>query len=890
MKPGEDTAFYNEAPDQTSGIIGWWNFADGAAEDVSGFGNHGVPAGTKKPWASDGVSPNLDGWPSTWLQFDGSTSNVDIPSFAYSGSTFSASVWINFPANQVNDGRIVSNSHTDSDASGFQIVLGAGGTRLVSFAVGDGTSFVVTSGGTALALGVPHHICATYGGGILQLYVDGVSYSSATGISTMAAGTATLALGWASAYQGDNYAGQIGDVRLFNTTLTAADAYDLYANGLQAQPTEGELPALFAGTSALSATVGATLGSLSSAVTAQTVGSASASSTLAALTLSAAASTGAATATASVTLGTLTSSAVAQAVSQASSAPTLGSLTSSATAQVLARATASVTLGTLTSAATASVAAAAPQIGMQQGFLFKPGAGPTWNVRGRAAFPPAIVTANAVAANTLAALTVTATATALDQASAAVTLAALTTTAVAAALEQAQAAITLGGIGLTSTVSTGSANATVADTLGALTVVATTVAIDQAQAAVILGGVGLSATSAVLDQAQASITLGALSGTATSTAPANATLATTLGPVTLSAVAQNGAGYAGNPTLAALTSSATVTATVQATASITLAAVTSASAAVEVPQASAGVTLGSITVAATAALGAFSGGSVGATLGNLTVTATASAPASASIGATLGQIALHATATVTVQASSAPTLGNLVCAAIVTSTTTSSRAAAIQAKVNSGYGKAARHLGYAFAVYRPSATSEPMAAGNFVQSLNAVFTSRAAGFNFQITSEYKNPLFHGLFDPTNVNVGDYLSAQGHGNYFVASKQDLAPILCVQCNNTITIKRAGCVGGVGAQGYSGSTASSEMPVMTDWPASVIYEARGKNTGAGLPMDELNPYFVILVPALPGVDVRPSDIIYDSDTPSRRYIVTASELSGLGWRIVAQHAVA
>jgi hypothetical protein len=57
-----------------------------------------------------------------------------------------------------------------------------------------------------------------------------------------------------------------------------------------------------------------------------------------------------------------------------------------------------------------------------------------------------------------------------------------------------------------------------------------------------------------------------------------------------------------------------------------------------------------------------------------------------------------------------------------------------------------------------------------------------------------------------------------------------------------------------------------------------------------MDELNPFFIILLPALPGVDIRPSDIIYDGETPSRRYIITASELSGLGWRIIAQHSVA
>lgn len=218
-------------------------------------------------------------------------------------------------------------------------------------------------------------------------------------------------------------------------------------------------------------------------------------------------------------------------------------------------------------------------------------------------------------------------------------------------------------------------------------------------------------------------------------------------------------------------------------------------------------------------------------------------------------------------------------------------AARLQSKLYSGYGKAALRLGYAFTVYRPSGPNTPLAAGNISGSaVNATFTPRAAGFNFEMTSEYKNPLFHGMFDATSVNVGDYLVAQGHETYFVAAKQDLAPILCVQCNNTITIKRPGGAGTIGPQGYSGATPDTDVCIMTDWPASVIYDARGKNTGSALPMDELSPFFMILVPALPGVDVRPSDIIFDANTPTRRYIVASSELSALGWRIVVQHAVA
>lgn len=216
-------------------------------------------------------------------------------------------------------------------------------------------------------------------------------------------------------------------------------------------------------------------------------------------------------------------------------------------------------------------------------------------------------------------------------------------------------------------------------------------------------------------------------------------------------------------------------------------------------------------------------------------------------------------------------------------------AARLQTKVYSGYAKSAQRVAYAFTVYRPIAATNPIVSGNIVNSaLNAAFTPQATGFNFQVTSGYIKPLFHGLFDATNVNVGDYLTDAGHGTYFVIAKPDLAPILCVQCNNVVSVLRPGCHGGAGLQPYSGATQADEAPVMASWPASVIYEARGKNSGAGLPMDEVNPYFMILLPALDGVDVRPSDIM--TDAISRRYIIASSELSPLGWRIVAQHAVA
>lgn len=217
-------------------------------------------------------------------------------------------------------------------------------------------------------------------------------------------------------------------------------------------------------------------------------------------------------------------------------------------------------------------------------------------------------------------------------------------------------------------------------------------------------------------------------------------------------------------------------------------------------------------------------------------------------------------------------------------------AARLQAKVWAGYGKSAQRVGYSFTIYRPQAATAAIVSGNVVgQPINAAFTPRSSGFNFQITSDYLKPLFHGLFDATGVNVGDYLVCDGHGTYFVIAKPDLAPNLCVECNNVISIVRPQEASAPGLQPtYIGATAGTDVAVITSWPASMIYDARGKSTGAQLPMDEVAPYFNLLLPALPaGVEIRPSDIV--TDNLDRRYTVASSEFSPLGWRVVTRHAV-
>lgn len=214
----------------------------------------------------------------------------------------------------------------------------------------------------------------------------------------------------------------------------------------------------------------------------------------------------------------------------------------------------------------------------------------------------------------------------------------------------------------------------------------------------------------------------------------------------------------------------------------------------------------------------------------------------------------------------------------------------IQAKINYGYGAAAQRVGYAFSQYRPADPLNPIEASSLLGTLNAAFTVKATGFSFEKPGAHKDVLWNGLFDATNVQVGDYLTAEGHGTYFVAALQDLLPPLCVECNRTITVTEPGPTESYGinpASTYGGTTESNETAVMTGWPASILFDARGRATEVGLPLDLPSPFFVILLPYASGIDIRTSNAV--SDDLGRRYVISASEQTALGWRIFAQQAV-
>jgi hypothetical protein len=208
----------------------------------------------------------------------------------------------------------------------------------------------------------------------------------------------------------------------------------------------------------------------------------------------------------------------------------------------------------------------------------------------------------------------------------------------------------------------------------------------------------------------------------------------------------------------------------------------------------------------------------------------------------------------------------------------------LQDRIHWGLNAAARAIGIETDVFRPSGVSEPLDPRNRFLRLRAAFTAQDG--RFAQPSGYGDTLWHGVFDAAYTKPGDYL-VQQQVTWFVASQQRLLPVLCVQTNRIVTFWRPAAPANTGVNNYGGVAAETNTPLLMDWPASLRGASGGGRPDSDLPSDSSIPYWTVLLPAFPGILLRPSDLM--TDDLGRNAVVTAAELTDLGWRIAAKQAI-
>ena len=169
------------------------------------------------------------------LVFDGSDDYVDLGTGFNSslelGDSFSISVWVKF-GNTSTDRTIISNFN--SSVTGVQLrILTSEKARFVIAYNGNPWKLVDTS---ILAIDTWHHIVATYDGSNslsgMNIYVNGSLDNDSTsegGALTTITSADSLKIGKYTG--GQFYAGNIDDVSIYNTTLSASDITDIYNSG-----------------------------------------------------------------------------------------------------------------------------------------------------------------------------------------------------------------------------------------------------------------------------------------------------------------------------------------------------------------------------------------------------------------------------------------------------------------------------------------------------------------------------------------------------------------------------------------------------------------------------------------------------------------------------------
>lgn len=209
---------------------------------------------------------------------------------------------------------------------------------------------------------------------------------------------------------------------------------------------------------------------------------------------------------------------------------------------------------------------------------------------------------------------------------------------------------------------------------------------------------------------------------------------------------------------------------------------------------------------------------------------------------------------------------------------------AVPDAIRRGLGHAARAAGAWCDVFRPHGMAAPLAPGNRFMRLPAVF---AGVQGFAASVAYGDALWHGVFDAAYTQPGDYLRGED-GVFFIAAQPRLGPVLCVKTNRVLSFSRPAAPQLAGMNRYVGVQEQQAVPLLQDWPASVLTAGQG-GRGA-LPGDAPASRsdvggWAVLLPAA-GVVLRPGDLAQDD--LGRTGVVSSAELTSLGWRLHMKQA--
>lgn len=220
-------------PNLWKGLIGAWPTSLGVTGintlyDISGYNNHGtMNSMTIDAW---GVGKN-----GHTLGYDGSNDNVlvvDSPILRPAKVTIAA--WVKADASQPDGTSIIVDKYSFANSDGFHLAIESNGFSKIDV-WGAGGEVIVTNGTDIRGDGIMHLIVGTYDGNNTtdgtRIYVDGIEEANGIGRGDIQYDVTPFDLTIAdnNAAQGRfRWAGEIGDVYLWNRALLPSEIMQLY--------------------------------------------------------------------------------------------------------------------------------------------------------------------------------------------------------------------------------------------------------------------------------------------------------------------------------------------------------------------------------------------------------------------------------------------------------------------------------------------------------------------------------------------------------------------------------------------------------------------------------------------------------------------------------------
>ena len=215
-------------PIRNSGLIGWWPL-NGNANDLSSNGNNGTAINTGF-FMQSGVPPYLISSPSGYgVNFNGQNSYISIPLSStltnFNGaSRITIAGWVKTPST-------ISGAIADCGFQNLALTSSAGHTLNPGIYLNIGGTVYGVFDPSAISANNWYYVAATYDGTNIRVYVNGVQVNSQVEPGMISNSNANCNAGYwtigKNSFGGWEF-GQIADVQIYNTVLTAQQIQQLY--------------------------------------------------------------------------------------------------------------------------------------------------------------------------------------------------------------------------------------------------------------------------------------------------------------------------------------------------------------------------------------------------------------------------------------------------------------------------------------------------------------------------------------------------------------------------------------------------------------------------------------------------------------------------------------